>query len=59
MQAGFAASRPGIASASHQAAYDRAVRLMRTAASKAFNLDEEKKDLRDKYGRNLFGQGCL
>jgi hypothetical protein len=59
MQASFAATRPGIASASHQAAYDRAVRLMRTAASKAFNLDDENKALRDRYGRNLFGQGCL
>src|SRR5262249_30376774 len=32
---------------------------MRTDAKKAFNLDEEKKELRDRYGRNLFGQGCL
>jgi hypothetical protein len=32
---------------------------MRTAAGKAFNLEEEKASLRDKYGRNLFGQGCL
>jgi hypothetical protein len=32
---------------------------MRTDARKAFNIDEEKKELRDRYGRNLFGQGCL
>ena len=32
---------------------------MRTAAAKAFDLDEEPKALRDGYGRNLFGQGCL
>src|SRR5881227_3033082 len=32
---------------------------MRTAAAKAFNLEEEKDALRDAYGRNLFGQGCL
>jgi uncharacterized protein (DUF1501 family) len=32
---------------------------MRTAASKAFNLEEEPDPLRDAYGRNLFGQGCL
>ena len=32
---------------------------MRTAANKAFNLDEESPMLRDAYGRNLFGQGCL
>jgi hypothetical protein len=32
---------------------------MRTAASRAFNLEEEKDTVRDAYGRNLFGQGCL
>ena len=31
---------------------------MRSAAVKAFDLTEEKDALRDKYGRNLFGQGC-
>jgi hypothetical protein len=59
LQSSFASTRPGIAAASHQAAYDRAVRLMRTSASKAFNLDDEPAKLRDSYGRNLFGQGCL
>ena len=28
-------------------------------AKKAFNLNEEPKELRDKYGRTSFGQGCL
>jgi hypothetical protein len=32
---------------------------MRSAAVKAFDLTGEKPALRDKYGRNLFGQGCL
>jgi hypothetical protein len=59
MEAEFIARHPGVASASHRTAYERAVRLMKTAASKAFNLDEEKASLRDSYGRNLFGQGCL
>jgi hypothetical protein len=59
LQGNFASGRPGIISASQQAAYERAVRLMRTSASKAFELDEEKDKLRDAYGRNLFGQGCL
>src|SRR5262249_15351113 len=55
----FVARHPGVAPQSHQTAYERAVRLMKTAASKAFNLDEEPDALRDAYGRNLFGQGCL
>jgi hypothetical protein len=59
MQESFGGGRVGIASASHRAAYERAVRLMRTAASKAFELGDEKDALRDAYGRNLFGQGCL
>jgi hypothetical protein len=59
MEQEFIARHPGVASVSHMTAYKRAVSLMKTEASKAFNLDEEKKEVRDRYGRNLFGQGCL
>jgi hypothetical protein len=55
----FASGHAGVAPQSHQAAYERAVRLMKTSAARAFNLDEEAPSLRDAYGRNLFGQGCL
>jgi hypothetical protein len=55
----FAAGHPGVSPHSHQSAYERAVRLMRTAGARAFDLDEEPPALRDAYGRNLFGQGCL
>src|SRR5438876_11577129 len=54
----FAAGRPGVTAKSHQTAYERAVKLMRTEAAKAFNLEEEKDTVRDAYGRNIFGQGC-
>jgi len=59
MEAEFVKTRPGVPAKSHATAYDRAVRLMKTAAGKAFNLEEEKAEVRDKYGKNLFGQGCL
>jgi hypothetical protein len=59
MESDFLADHPGVAPLSHKTAYDRAVKLMRTEANKAFNLDEEPPMLRDAYGRNLFGQGCL
>jgi hypothetical protein len=59
MDAQFATTRPGTSVASHQSAYERAIRLARGEAVKAFNLDDEKAELRDAYGRNLFGQGCL
>jgi Protein of unknown function (DUF1501) len=59
MQHEFVADHPSAAGTSHQTAYERAARLMRTAAGKAFDLDEEPAKLRDAYGRNRFGQGCL
>jgi hypothetical protein len=53
-------SQHAVASAvGHRIAYERAVRLMRSEAGKAFNLDEEPAKVRDAYGRNRFGQGCL
>ncbi len=55
----FRESRPGGASDSHRDAYDAAVRMMRSQAGGAFNLEEEPVELRERYGRNQFGQGCL
>jgi hypothetical protein len=59
MERDFVANHPGVSPQSHQTAYNRAVRLMRTAARTAFNLEDEPARIRDLYGRNLFGQGCL
>jgi uncharacterized protein (DUF1501 family) len=59
MDQAFAHTHPGSPPLSHVAAYDRAVRLIRSDASKAFNLEEEPEALREAYGKNLFGQGCL
>lgn len=59
MEKEFLDGHPGMTAQSHQSAYDRAVRLMSPEAAKAFNLDEEPVALRDAYGRNRFGQGCL
>jgi hypothetical protein len=55
----FLAGRPGPATLGHRTAYQRAVAMMRSPAVKAFDLSDEKKELRDRYGQNLFGQGCL
>jgi hypothetical protein len=55
----FVQSRPGSGTASHQAAYSRAERLMSEAAMQAFDLSREPARLRDAYGRTVFGQGCL
>ena len=56
---GFADARPGGPVQGVGAAYDRAVRLMRSEARTAFDLEAEPATLRDRYGRTLFGQGCL
>jgi len=39
--------------------YDEAVSLMTSEDLDAFNLGGEKAAMREKYGRNSFGQGCL
>jgi uncharacterized protein (DUF1501 family) len=59
LEAEFLATRPGPGTSSHVHAYDRAERLQRQAAARAFDLSQEKDALREKYGRGLFGQGCL
>ena len=43
----------------HRSNYEKAERLVRSQAKNAFRLDEEEALLRDAYGRNRFGQGCL
>ncbi len=44
----------------HDSAYDRAFRLLTSPKAKqAFDLNQENEKLRDRYGRNTFGQSCL
>jgi hypothetical protein len=59
LDAEFLTDHPDAAGAGHRTTYRRANTLMKSAAVKAFDLTEEKDALRDKYGRNLFGQSCL
>jgi hypothetical protein len=59
MDEDFQETRTALPSQSHRSAYQRAVTLMRSSARRAFDLDQEPASLRDRYGRNLFGQGCL
>ncbi len=59
VQSDFLAEHADASVLSRQNAYERAVRMMRSPAAKAFDLDTEKAAVRDAYGRNLFGQGCL
>jgi hypothetical protein len=59
LEHGFRAGRPDGTAASHHSAYERAVRMMKSDSARAFKLDEEPDKIRDHYGRNIFGQGCL
>ena len=45
--------------AAHAGAYDGAYRMMASKDLVAFDLAQEKAGLRDAYGRDPFGQGCL
>jgi Protein of unknown function (DUF1501) len=59
LESDFITAHPGSIAGSHQAAYAGALRLMKTETAQVFDLSKEKAALRDRYGRNLFGQGCL
>jgi hypothetical protein len=44
----------------HDASYERAFRLLTSSeAKRAFAIDQEPENVRDRYGRNTFGQSCL
>lgn len=59
LNAGFYQQYSGSPALSYRAAYDRAMTLMNSNAASAFSLDEEPAAVREAYGRNRFGQGCL
>src|SRR5262249_61626077 len=43
----------------HRALYTSASRMVRSPRLRAFDLSQEPAAVRDRYGRNTFGQGCL
>ena len=55
----FLDGRPDTPAQAHMSAYERAVRMMKSQSARAFKVEEEPDKVRDRYGRNLFGQGCL
>jgi len=59
LQSDFKKRHGGAATAAHAASYRKAQRMVDTEARGAFRLNEEPAKVRDAYGRNRFGQGCL
>lgn len=59
LQSGFLATHQDGAARTHNMIYEGAVRLMNSEDAQAFDLSKEPTELREAYGRNVFGQGCL
>jgi hypothetical protein len=55
----FRRERPTSGVESHRTAYDQALKMMRSESTKAFRVEEEATELRERYGRTRFGQACL
>lgn len=55
----FLSGHRGTVTESHQAAYESAVRMMSSQTISGFDLEDEPDNVRDRYGRTQFGQGCL
>jgi hypothetical protein len=59
LQNDFLSRRRAASPIAHDTVYQRAVRMMKSEAAKAFDLSQETEKVRDAYGRGRFGQGCL
>ena len=59
MNASFSSKYDTKEARAYASMYDEAVTLMKSKDLKAFDLNEEDGAVRDRYGRNKFGQACL
>jgi hypothetical protein len=59
LEQGYLQRKAGESARAHELVYRRAVRLMRSQAATAFDLEQEPQTVREAYGRGRFGQGCL
>ena len=55
----FAQAGGGSRIEDHKALYASAAQMVLSPRIKAFDLNQEKPEVRDRYGRTPFGQGCL
>lgn len=55
----FTSKRPNVQVQGHQAIYEKAGKLINSERIKAFDLNDEPLAIREAYGMNRFGQGCL
>ncbi|MCY3550982.1 MAG: DUF1501 domain-containing protein [Candidatus Poribacteria bacterium] len=59
IEADFIAKRTGRSTEAHEAIYKKADQLINSPKIDAFHLNEEPVAIREAYGMNKFGQGCL
>ncbi len=59
IQNGFLATHRTASPIAHHTVYRKALNLMDSEVSKAFDVSQESDAVRDAYGRGRFGQGCL
>lgn len=59
LQDDFVPRHPSAPVAAHATVSERALRLMKCEAARAFDLEEEPAAVREAYGKGRFGQGCL
>ena len=59
IEADFIAKRTGRNTEAHEAIYKKADQLINSPKIDAFHLNEEPMAIREAYGMNKFGQGCL
>ncbi len=55
----FIASDRGLAPADHKAVYSKTIRMMNSRYTRALSVSDERPEVRERYGRSAFGQGCL
>ena len=59
IEADFISKRTGRSTEAHEAIYKKADQLINSPKIDAFQLNEEPMAIREAYGMNKFGQGCL
>ena len=59
LESNFIKQDRGSAAEEHARVLDKTLSLMTSAQMAAFRVEQESAEMRDRYGRNNFGQGCL
>jgi hypothetical protein len=59
LEESFLSNHPSAAPRAHRAVYDNSLRMIQSDAAAAFDLSQEKNEVRERYGKGVFGQGCL